>query len=75
MKITDPNHVRQLTPYFARQLTNFAQAILADEPLLVPGQAGLRTIEVIERCKQTRQFLEPMPWTQLNQEVIRRLDL
>ncbi len=72
-RVKDDSEIGLLVPYFARQLANFVAAILGDEDLSIPGTEGVRGIEVIERCRQSRQPLEEAPWEKLNQNVIRRL--
>lgn len=73
-RTVDEEDMHQLAPYFARQLSNFAGAILRDEELLIPGTEGMRSIAVIERCKRERQTLEVPSWANLNQGILRRLD-
>jgi predicted dehydrogenase len=63
-----------LIPYFANQLSDFANAIINDHKLCVPGTEGMRCIQVIEKCKLLKQSLQIMPWMKLNEEIIRRLE-
>lgn len=72
-KMVDAKDIRQLTPFFARQLSNFALAILNECELCVSGFEGMRSIAVIERCKRLKQPLEVMPWMQLSRQVIQRI--
>ncbi len=46
---------------FVAQLANCIKAITADEKLLVPGEEGIRSLRLIEKCYQSRKLL-PMPW-------------
>jgi predicted dehydrogenase len=46
---------------FINQILNVIHAVVAGEPLLVPGEEGARSIRVIEACYRSRRMLE-MPW-------------
>lgn len=46
---------------FVRQLLNVTGAIRGEEPLRVDGEAGARSIEMIERCLASRRLID-MPW-------------
>lgn len=48
--------------YFARQWQDFAEAVLQRRDPAVPGEQGARTIELIERCRSSRQPLAPAIW-------------
>jgi predicted dehydrogenase len=72
-KVTDSENPHDLTPYFAIQLENFSRAILNDEPLLVSGEEGMRSIKVIDYCKNNRQTMDVKSWETLNQNIIRRI--
>jgi predicted dehydrogenase len=58
---------------FVRQLCNVAAAARKQETLQVPGEEGLRSLRLIERCYRHRSLI-PMPW--LSQaEVARAVQL
>jgi predicted dehydrogenase len=46
---------------FVKQLLNFAAAARGAEPVLVPGEEGIRSLRLIEQCYGTRQLMA-MPW-------------
>ncbi len=46
---------------FVAQLANCVEAISGDEKLVVPGEEGIRSLRLIEKCYQSRKLL-PMPW-------------
>ncbi|MGB8644428.1 MAG: Gfo/Idh/MocA family oxidoreductase [Anaerolineae bacterium] len=48
--------------YFARQWSDFACAILEGRPPAVPGEEGIRALELIEQCRQVRQALPTRAW-------------
>jgi hypothetical protein len=73
-KVVGEQENQYLIPYFARQLSNFSAAILYDQELCVPGNEGIRCIKTIERCKQSREQLQIMPWMQLNEQILQRID-
>ena len=47
---------------FARQLSNFIEAVEVGEDRLATASSAVRAIELIESCYRMRQFL-PEPWT------------
>jgi predicted dehydrogenase len=60
---------------FVAQLANCIASITGDEELVVPGEEGIRSLQLIERCYQTRKLL-PMPWlTQVEMARARELAL
>ncbi|HSL46405.1 MAG TPA: hypothetical protein VK897_23425, partial [Anaerolineales bacterium] len=46
---------------FLNQLQNVIAAVHGTEPLLVPGEAGLASLEAIESCYSQRALMD-MPW-------------
>ncbi len=72
-KVVDEKEIHYLVPYFARQLSNFTAAILHDQELCVPGIEGIRCVETIERCKQSKEQLKIMPWMQLSKQILQRM--
>jgi predicted dehydrogenase len=46
---------------FVAQLVNCVAAIRGDEKLVVPGEEGIRSLRLIEKCYQNRKLLR-MPW-------------
>jgi predicted dehydrogenase len=46
---------------FVAQLANCIKAITDDEKLVVPGEEGIRSLQLIEKCYQSRKLL-PMAW-------------
>lgn len=46
---------------FTQQIENFVRACAGVEPLRVPGEEGIRSLEWIERCYRTRRLVD-MPW-------------
>ena len=54
---------------FALQMEDFAQAILEDRPPAVPGEQGLRSLALIERCLAARRPLEPTDWERFDMEA------
>ena len=46
---------------FIAQLANCIKAITGDEKLVVPGEEGIRSLRLIQKCYQGRTLL-PMPW-------------
>jgi predicted dehydrogenase len=46
---------------FVAQLANCIEAITGDEKLVVPGEEGIRSLRLIEKCYQSRKLLA-MPW-------------
>ncbi len=59
---------------FIAQLENIAATIEGREPLRVPGEEGVRSLRLIERCYRERQGLLDMPWlTPAETETARRL--
>ena len=46
---------------FVAQLANCIEAITDDEKLVVPGEEGIRSLRLIEKCYQSRKLLT-MPW-------------
>ena len=44
-----------------KQLLNFVSATRGMEPVLVPGEEGIRSLRLIERCYANRKLI-PMPW-------------
>jgi predicted dehydrogenase len=46
---------------FVKQLLNFVSATRGMEPVLVPGEEGIRSLRLIERCYANRKLI-PMPW-------------
>lgn len=46
---------------FVAQLANCIEAITNEERLVVPGEEGIRSLRLIEKCYQSRKLL-PMPW-------------
>ncbi len=46
---------------FIEQLQNVIGAIRGEQPLRVPGEEGLRSLQIIERCYAERRLME-MPW-------------
>lgn len=49
------------TESFVAQLANCIEAITNEERLVVPGEEGIRSLRLIEKCYQSRKLL-PMPW-------------
>jgi predicted dehydrogenase len=49
------------TESFVAQLANCIEAITGDEKLVVPGEEGIRSLRLIEKCYQSRKLLA-MPW-------------
>lgn len=47
---------------FIAQLQNIAAALQGREPLRVPGEEGIRSLRLIERCYASRAGLLEMPW-------------
>ena len=47
---------------FIQQLVNVTQALQGREPLRVPGEEGIRSLRLIERCYAERAGLLDMPW-------------
>lgn len=47
---------------FIHQLINIAAALQGREALRVPGEEGIRSLRLIERCYRERAGLMPMPW-------------
>jgi predicted dehydrogenase len=72
-KMVEVGDARQLPPFFARQLSDFALTIMYDREPFVPGSEGIRSIEVIEQCKSQKQLLETMPWMALDEQLIGRI--
>lgn len=46
---------------FARQLSNVVAALRGEEKLLVPGEQGLFSLQLIEKCYRERRMMH-MPW-------------
>ncbi|MBO0696702.1 MAG: Gfo/Idh/MocA family oxidoreductase, partial [Verrucomicrobia bacterium] len=46
---------------FVAQLANCIKAITDGQPLVVPGEEGIRSLRLIEKCYRSRKLL-PMPW-------------
>jgi predicted dehydrogenase len=46
---------------FINQIRNVARAIRGEDALLVPGEEGLRSMRLIERCYRSRSLMT-MPW-------------
>jgi predicted dehydrogenase len=46
---------------FVKQLLNFAAAARGAEPVLIPGEEGIRSLRLIEQCYGTKQLMA-MPW-------------
>ena len=46
---------------FVAQLLNCIEATSGDVKLVVPGEEGIRSLRLIEKCYQGRKLL-PMPW-------------
>jgi len=62
----DPQGVRsgEASSYhqsFTRQLGNVVAALRGEEELLVPGEQGLPSLQLIERCYRERHLM-PQPW-------------
>jgi predicted dehydrogenase len=72
-KVVPETEIRQLVPYFAEQLSDFALAITKNRQPFVTGEEGMRNIAVIEHCIQNRQPLEVQPWAQLHTHIIPRI--
>lgn len=59
---------------FIQQILNFSAALRGREPLRVPGEEGIRSLRLIERCYAQRGALLSMPWLTPNEtEAARRL--
>jgi len=54
------------TACFARQMKDFADAILEDRQPFVPGEEGLRSLALIEACRAVREPLELARWEQFD---------
>jgi predicted dehydrogenase len=72
-RMLDDKAARQLAPYFARQLADFAAAIQNGRTPFVSGREGMRSVALIERCKAHRQLTDPMPWARLDERIIERI--
>jgi hypothetical protein len=46
---------------FIDQLLNLVDALTGKAEVLVPGEEGMRSLALIERCYQRRQWMA-MPW-------------
>ena len=46
---------------FVHQILNVVAAIRSQEPLRVPGEEGLPSLRLVERCYAHRKLM-PMPW-------------
>lgn len=71
--IAPPSEDGAATPFFARQLADFASAILEDGEPLTSGAEGMRAIAMIERCRRVRQPLAVTPWMALQESVMQRV--
>jgi predicted dehydrogenase len=69
----EPGEIAPILYAFARQLSNFARAIRLDEPLVVCGQEGLRSVATSERCKASKMPLAKPNWAQLNPKIIQQV--
>jgi len=54
---------------FARQLSNFTEAILGEGEPVVSGETGLRSLALIERCHAVRQPLQVADWERFQAEA------
>ncbi|MCB9150513.1 MAG: Gfo/Idh/MocA family oxidoreductase [Caldilineaceae bacterium] len=68
--VVDADQARQITPFFARQLQNFAAAIQGQAPLLAPGAEGMRAIATMQRCKAAKQPMATPKWAEIPEQVI-----
>ncbi len=59
--LEDGSPVANYAESFVAQLVNCIKAITGDENLVVPGEEGIRSLRLIEKCYQRRKLL-PMPW-------------
>lgn len=71
--VVEADKAKQITPFFARQLANFAEAIRGRAPLLAPGVEGMRAIATITRCKEERQLMPTPMWAQIPEQVVQHL--
>jgi predicted dehydrogenase len=74
-RVGDEKEMRQIVPYFARQLADFAQAIHEDRAPAIPGEEGLRSVTLIEACKAERTLLPTPSWAEIDGRITRRVDL
>lgn len=72
-RLLDEKAARQLTPYFARQLADFAAAIQTGHAPFVCGREGMRSVALMERCKAHRQLMETQRWSWLDHRIIDRI--
>jgi predicted dehydrogenase len=56
---------------FSRQLSNFVAAIRGEAELVVPAEAGLRSLALMERCRAVGQPLPVADWEHFHGEVAR----
>lgn len=68
--VVDADKAKQITPFFARQLHNFAAAIQGRAPLLIPGAEGMRAIATMQRCQAERQPMATPDWAQIPERVM-----
>lgn len=59
--LEDRSSAANYTESFVSQLANCIEAVRDDEKLIVPGEEGIRSLRLIEKCYQSRKLL-PMPW-------------
>ncbi len=52
---------RDFPQSFAEMLINVTRAVDSKTSVLVPGEEGIKSLSVIEKCYQRRQLI-PMPW-------------
>ncbi|MBX2998556.1 MAG: Gfo/Idh/MocA family oxidoreductase [Caldilineaceae bacterium] len=71
----DEKEIRQIVPYFARQLDDFARAICEDSAPAISGEEGLRSVMLMEACKAQRTLLPTPSWAEIDERITRRVDL
>ena len=59
--LEDRSSAANYSESFVAQLANCIKAITRGEKLVVPGEEGIRSLRLIEKCYQHRKLL-PMPW-------------
>jgi predicted dehydrogenase len=60
--LRQPHGIERTNPQsFIQQLVNVTAAMQGREPLKIPGEEGIRSLQFIERCYANRRLME-MPW-------------
>ena len=60
--LCQPHGIERTNPQsFIGQLVNVTAAMQGREPLQIPGEEGIRSLQFIERCYANRRLME-MPW-------------